>query len=106
MAGVTVFNGGGVAPLVVNVRGGVLRHRCGRGKMGLAPIWEWRSLEGAHQRGGRRRRRSLKSDVREGPPVARGGSMGVEMVGREVALERGGRSGVGDGARTSVSGAV
>jgi hypothetical protein len=28
----TVFNGGGVAPVVVDVRGGVLQHRCGRGR--------------------------------------------------------------------------
>jgi hypothetical protein len=40
-AGAAVFNGGGVAPVVIDVRGGVLQHRCGRGKMGLSPIWEW-----------------------------------------------------------------
>jgi hypothetical protein len=33
-----VFNGGGVAPVVVDVCGGVLQHRCERGKLGLAPI--------------------------------------------------------------------
>jgi hypothetical protein len=27
-----MFNGGGVAPVVVDVRGGVLQHRCGRGR--------------------------------------------------------------------------
>jgi hypothetical protein len=31
-AGAAMFNGGGVAPVVVDVRGGVLQHRCGRGK--------------------------------------------------------------------------
>jgi hypothetical protein len=36
--GAAVFNGGGVAPVVVDVRGEVLQHRCKRGKMGLAPI--------------------------------------------------------------------
>jgi hypothetical protein len=92
-AGVAVFNGGGVAPVVVDVRGGVLQHRCGRGKMGLAPIWEWRSSEGAHRRGGRRRRRSAKSDVRERPPVAGGGGTGAKTVGREAALERGAGAG-------------
>jgi hypothetical protein len=35
-----VFNAGWVAPVVVDVRGGVLQHRCGRGKRDLAPIWE------------------------------------------------------------------
>jgi hypothetical protein len=34
----TVFNSGGAALVVVNVRGGVLQHRCGRGKRDLAPI--------------------------------------------------------------------
>jgi hypothetical protein len=37
-AGAVVFNGGGVAPVVVDVRGRVLQHRCGRGKRDLAPI--------------------------------------------------------------------
>jgi hypothetical protein len=37
-AGAAVFNGGGFAPVVVDVRGGVLQHRCGRGKRDLAPI--------------------------------------------------------------------
>jgi hypothetical protein len=54
----TVFNGSGVAPVVVDLRGGVLQHRCERGKLGLAPIWEWRGSEGAHRRGERQRRRS------------------------------------------------
>jgi hypothetical protein len=36
-----VFNGGGVAPVVADVHGGVLQHWCERGKLGLAPIWEW-----------------------------------------------------------------
>jgi hypothetical protein len=76
-----VFNGGGVAPVVVDMRGGVLQHRCGRGKRDLAPIWEWRSSEGAHRRGGRQRRRSAKSDVRERPPVTGGGGTGAETVG-------------------------
>jgi hypothetical protein len=34
--------------------------------------------------------------VRERPLVAGGGGTGAETVGREAALERGGRSGVGD----------
>jgi hypothetical protein len=70
---------------------GVLQHRCGRGKRELAPIWEWRSSEGAHRRGGRQRRRSAKSDAREKPPVAGGSGSGVGTVGREVVLERGER---------------
>jgi hypothetical protein len=37
-AGAAVFNGGGVAPVVVDVQGGVLHHRCGRGKRDLVPI--------------------------------------------------------------------
>jgi hypothetical protein len=41
-----VFNSGGVAPVVVDVCGGVLQHRCGRGKRDLAPIWERRSSKG------------------------------------------------------------
>jgi hypothetical protein len=102
-AGAAVFNGGGVASLVVDVRGGVLQHWCVRGKMGLAPIWEWRSSEGAHRRGGRRRRRLAKSDARERPPLAGGGGTGVEMVGREAALERGGAGLV---SREWMSGAV
>jgi hypothetical protein len=32
------FGGGGVAPVVIDVRGGVLQHRCGRGKLRLAQI--------------------------------------------------------------------
>jgi hypothetical protein len=36
--GAVVFNGGGVAPVVVDVQGGVLQHRCGREKRDLAPI--------------------------------------------------------------------
>jgi hypothetical protein len=31
----------GVAPVVIDVRVGVLQHQCGRGKRDLAPIWEW-----------------------------------------------------------------
>jgi hypothetical protein len=69
---------------------GVLQHRCERGKRELAPIWEWRSSEGAHRRGGRQRRRSAKSDTRERPPVAGGSCPGAGTVGREVVLERGG----------------
>jgi hypothetical protein len=74
---------------------GVLQHRCERGKLGLAPIWEWCSSEGAHRRGGKRRRRSVKSDAKERPPMARGGGSGAGAVGREVALEEG-RRGVSD----------
>jgi hypothetical protein len=96
-----IASGGGVqrrrvAPVVIDVRGGILQHRCGKGERDLSPIWEWWSLEGAHQRGGRQMRRSAKSDVRERPPVAGGGGIGVEMMGREAALERGRRRGVGD----------
>jgi hypothetical protein len=40
---------------------GVLQHRCGKGKRELASIWEWRSSEGTHRRGGRQRRCSAKS---------------------------------------------
>jgi hypothetical protein len=32
--------------MVVDVRGGVLQHRCGRGKRDLAPIWVMEKLEG------------------------------------------------------------
>jgi hypothetical protein len=65
-----VFAGGEGAPVGGDGGCGVLQHWCERGKLGLAPIWEWCSSEGAHRRGGRRRRRSAKSDVKEGPPVA------------------------------------
>jgi hypothetical protein len=92
-ADAAVFNGGEVAPVVVDVRGGVLQHRCGRGKRDVAPIWERRSSEGAHRRGGRQWWRSAKSDMRERPPVAGGDGTGAEMVGREVALERGAGAG-------------
>jgi hypothetical protein len=92
-AGAVVFNGSEVAPVVVDVRRGVLQHRCGRGKMGLAPIWEWQSSEGAHRRGGRQRRRLMKSDARERPLMGGGGGTGVEMVGREAVLERGAGAG-------------
>jgi hypothetical protein len=37
-----------------------------------------------------------KSDVRERPPVAGGSGPGMGMVGRDVVLESGGQSGVGD----------
>jgi hypothetical protein len=66
---------------------GVLQHQCERGKLGLAPIWEWCSSEGAHRRGGRRRQRSAKSNAKERPPVAEGGGSGARVVVREVALE-------------------
>jgi hypothetical protein len=36
--GAAVFNGGRVASLVTDMRGGVLQHRCERGKRDLAPI--------------------------------------------------------------------
>jgi hypothetical protein len=68
---------------------GVLQHRCGRGKRDLAPIWEWRSSESAHWRGGRQQRCSAKSEARERPPVVGGSGTGAGMVGREVVLERG-----------------
>jgi hypothetical protein len=41
-----VFNGSGVAPVVVDVRGGVLQHQCGRGKRDLAPIQGMAKLGG------------------------------------------------------------
>jgi hypothetical protein len=80
----------------------VLHHRCERWKLRLARIWEWCSSEGAHRRGRRRRRRSVKSDVRVRPPVAGGGATGAEMVGREAALERG--AGAGSVSREWTSG--
>jgi hypothetical protein len=67
-------------------RCGVLQHRCGRGKRELAPIWEWRSSEGAHRRGERQRQRSAKSDVRERPSMAGGSGSGAEAVGRGATL--------------------
>jgi hypothetical protein len=87
--GTTAFADGEGAPMVDDGGCGVLQHRCGRGKRELTPIWEWRSSEGAHRRGGRQRPWSAKSDARERPPVARGSAPGAKMVGREVALERG-----------------
>jgi hypothetical protein len=47
----TAFNGGGVAPVVVDERGEVLQLK---GDPGLRRWWsneEWSSLEGAHRRG-------------------------------------------------------
>jgi hypothetical protein len=41
-----VSNGGGVAPMVVDVHGGVLQHRCGMGKRDLAPIQGMTKLGG------------------------------------------------------------
>jgi hypothetical protein len=83
------FAGGEGAPMGGDGGCGVLQHRCGRGKRELAPIREWRSSEGAHQRGGRQWQRSAKYNARERPPVAGGSGPGAETVGREVALERG-----------------
>jgi hypothetical protein len=88
--------------VVVDVRGGVLQHRCERGKLGLAPIWEWCSSEGAHRRAGGRWWRSVKSDAKERPPVAGGGGTGAERVEREVALESG--AGAGSVSREWTSG--
>jgi hypothetical protein len=79
---------------------GVLQHRCGRGKRELAPIWEWRSSEGAHRRGGRQRRRSAKSDARVRPSVTGGSGPGAETVGREVAIKRGAGEELVTGERT------
>jgi hypothetical protein len=92
----SVFTGGEGASMGGDGGCGVLQHQSGRGKRDLAPIWKWRSSKGAHRRGGRQRRRSVKSNARERPPVAGGSGPGAGMVGREVVLERGGRSGVGD----------
>jgi hypothetical protein len=39
-ADAAVFNGGGVAPVVVDVRGGVLQLE------GDPGVWRWRSIEG------------------------------------------------------------
>jgi hypothetical protein len=105
-AGAAVFNGGGVALVVVNVRGGILQHRCGRGKRDLAPIWEWRSSAGAHRRGGRQRHCSAKFDMRKRPPVARGSGTSAEMVGREAALERGAGEELVMGEQTSGGSAI
>jgi hypothetical protein len=85
--GTATIVGGEGAPMGGDGGCGVLHHRCGRGKRELAPIWEWRSSEGAHWRGGRQRRRSAKSDVRERPRWP-------EAAVR--ARKRWGRSGVGD----------
>jgi hypothetical protein len=41
-----VSNGGGVAPMVVDVQGGVLQHRCGMRKRDLAPIQGMTKLGG------------------------------------------------------------
>jgi hypothetical protein len=50
------FVSGGVALVVVDVRGGVLQHQCRRGKLRLAPILEMARLGGrSPERGGRRR---------------------------------------------------
>jgi hypothetical protein len=80
---------------------GVLQNCCEWGKLGLAPIWEWCSSEGAHWRGGRRRRRSAKSDTKERHSMAGGGGLGTGKMGRGVALERGTGEEWVMGARTS-----
>jgi hypothetical protein len=51
--GVAVSNGGGVALVIVDVRGGVLQHRCGRGKRDLAPIRGMAKLGGRSPEGGK-----------------------------------------------------
>jgi hypothetical protein len=76
--------------------GGILQHRCGRGKRELSPIWEWRSSEGAHRRGGRQQQRLAKSGARERPPVARGQQFGHGNGGEGGGAREGGQSGVGD----------
>jgi hypothetical protein len=47
-----VSNGSGVASVVVDMRGGVLQHRCGRGKRVLAPIRGMVKLRWHHRRWG------------------------------------------------------
>jgi hypothetical protein len=100
------FAGGEGAPMGGDGGCGVLQHRCERGKLGLAPIWEWCGSEGAHRRGGRRRWRSVKSDAKERPPVAGGSGLGAGAMWRGVALERGTREEWVTGARMSGGSAV
>jgi hypothetical protein len=85
--GTAAFAGREGVPVGGDGECGVMQHRCERGKLGLAPNWEWCSSEGAHRRGGRRRQRLAKSGVKERPTVARGRGPGMGAVGREVALE-------------------
>jgi hypothetical protein len=85
--GTAAFAGGEGAPVGGDGGCGVLQQQCERLKLGLAPIWEWCSSEGAHRRGGRRRQCSAKSDAKERPSVADGDGPGAGAVGREVALE-------------------
>jgi hypothetical protein len=87
-AGAAVFNGGRVAPVVVDEGSWVLeldrdprvrRRRSIEGKS---------SSEGAQRRGGDSGCTRQEFDVRERPPVAGGSGLGVGTVGREEVLER------------------
>jgi hypothetical protein len=74
------------APLGGDGGCGVLQHRRGKGVRKLQEIDSTgRSSPGS----GRRRRCSAGIRVKERLLVARGGGMGVEIVGREAVLERG-----------------
>jgi hypothetical protein len=95
-AGAAAFNGGGVAPVVVDVRGGVLLHRCGRGKRDLAPIRGMTKLGGRSPERGKTAA-ALGKIQHEGE--ASGGQSrwyGHENGGEGGGAREGGRSGVGD----------
>jgi hypothetical protein len=82
---------GGVAPVVVDVRGGVLQHRCRRGKLRLAPIWEMAKLGGRSPERGGRWRRSDGVWRGGGAPVSenrRGGRLGYGNKGAALRRRR------------------
>jgi hypothetical protein len=82
---------GGVAPVVVDMRGGVLQHRCRRGKLRLAPIWEMAKLGGRSPERGGRWRRSDGVWRGGGAPVSenrRGGRLGYGNKGAVLRRRR------------------
>jgi hypothetical protein len=95
-AGATVFNGGGVAPVVVDVRGGVLQHQCGRGKRDLAPIWGMERLGGRSPEKGKTAAALGKIRCEGEASGGRRWRYGRGNGGEGGGAREGGRSGVGD----------
>jgi hypothetical protein len=92
-AGAAVFNGGRVAPVVVDEGSWVLQLDRDPGVRRRRSIEGKSSSEGAQRRGGDSGGARQKFDVRERPPVAGGGGTSAETMGREAALERGAGAG-------------
>jgi hypothetical protein len=79
-----VSNSGGVAPVVVDVRGGVLQHRCGRGKRDLAPIRGMTKLEGRSPERGNGGDARTEFSAEEGLQQRKAGEADAGSVGKRV----------------------